>query len=175
MLIKSINCMNVAFLCLGGNMGDRLANLTRTKELIKEERLNIVAISNIYETQAWGSENSPDYYNQCIKITTELDAESLMKLLLSIELKLGRVRTVNKNEARTVDIDILLFNGDIINTELLIVPHPRLHLRQFVLKPLNEIASGILHPGLHKSIHRLLMDCKDTLTAKKVESNVHLY
>ena len=167
--------MNVAFLCLGGNMGDRLANLTRTKALIKEERLTIVAQSNIYETQAWGDTNSPDYYNQCIKITTELDAEMLMKLLLSIEQKLGRVRTENKNEARTTDIDMLLFNGDVINTELLTVPHPRLHLRQFVLKPLNEIASGILHPVLHKSIHRLLMDCKDTLTAKKIETNVHLH
>ncbi len=167
--------MNVAFLCLGGNMGDRLANLTRTKELIKEERLNILAQSNIYETQAWGTENSPDYYNQCIKIATELDAETLMKLLLTIEQKLGRIRNENKNEARTVDVDMLLFNGDVINSDLLIVPHPRLHLRQFVLKPLNEIASGILHPVLHKSIHRLLMDCKDTLTAKKIESNVHLH
>ena len=167
--------MNVAFLCLGGNMGDRLANLNRTKALIKEERLNILAQSNIYETQAWGKENDPDYLNQCIKVSTELDAQSLMKLLLSIEEKLGRVRNENKNQARTVDIDMLLFNGDIIKTELLEVPHPRLHLRQFVLKPLNEIASGILHPVLHKSIHRLLMDCKDTLTAKKIESNVHLH
>lgn len=167
--------MNVAFLCLGGNMGDRLANLTRTKELIKEERLNILAQSNIYETQAWGAEKTPDYLNQCIKVSTELDAQSLMDLLLGIEKKLGRVRNENKNESRTVDIDMLLFNGDIIKTELLEVPHPRLHLRQFVLKPLNEIASGILHPVLHKSIHRLLMDCPDRLTAKKIESNVHLY
>ncbi len=166
--------MNVAFLCLGGNMGDRLANLNRTKELISEERLKIVAESNIYETQAWGSENSPDYYNQCIKITTALDAENLMKLLLEIELKLGRTRS-EKNAPRTVDIDILLFNNEIINTELLTVPHPRLHLRQFVLKPLNDIASGILHPVLNKSIHRLLMDCTDTLTAKKIDTNVHLH
>jgi 2-amino-4-hydroxy-6-hydroxymethyldihydropteridine diphosphokinase len=167
--------MNVAFLCLGGNMGDRLANLNRTKELIKEERLSIMAQSNIYETQAWGAGNSPDYLNQCIKISTELDAQSLMRLLLNIEKKLGRIRTESKNQSRTVDIDMLLFNGDIIKTELLEVPHPRLHLRQFVLKPLNEIASGILHPVLHKSVHRLLMDCPDKLTAKKMESNVYLY
>ncbi len=167
--------MNVAFLCLGGNMGDRFANLNRTKELIKEERLKILAQSSIYETQAWGTEKSPDYLNQCIKVSTELDAESLMKLLLSIEQKLGRVRDGNKNQSRTVDIDMLLFNGDIIKTELLEVPHPRLHLRQFVLKPLNEIASGILHPVLHKSIHRLVMDCPDKLTAKKIETDVHLH
>lgn len=167
--------MNVAFLCLGGNMGDRLANLSRTKALIREERLNILAQSNIYETQAWGAERTPDYLNQCIKVSTELDAHSLMKLLLGIEQKLGRVRNENKNQSRTVDIDMLLFNGDVIKTELLEVPHPRMHLRQFVLKPLNEIASGILHPVLHKSIHRLLMDCPDTLTAKKIEADVHLH
>mgnify|MGYP000377277811 CR=1 FL=1 len=167
--------MNVAFLCLGGNMGDRLANLNRTKALIKEERLKILAQSNIYETQAWGDEKTPDYLNQCIKVSTELDAQNLMKLLLGIEQKLGRVRNENKNQSRTVDIDMLLFNGDVIKTELLEVPHPRMHLRQFVLKPLNEIASGILHPVLHKSIHRLLMDCPDTLTAKKIEADVHLH
>jgi len=167
--------MNVAFLCLGGNMGDRLANLSRTKELIKEERLTIVAESNIYETEAWGTENSPDYLNQCIKITTELNAENLMKLLLYIEEELGRKRSENKNEPRIADIDILLFNNEVINTGSLIIPHPRMHMRQFVLRPLNEIASGILHPVLYKSIHRLLMDCPDTLTAKKIESNVHLH
>lgn len=166
--------MNVAFLCLGGNMGDRLANLNRTKELISDERLSIIAESSIYETQAWGSENNPDYYNQCIKITTELDAASLMELLLNIEMKLGRIRN-ERNAPRTVDIDILLFNDEILNTDLLIVPHLRLHLRQFVLKPLNEIAAEISHPVLHKTIHQLLKICPDKLTAKKINPDVYLH
>ena len=167
--------MNVAFLCLGGNMGDRLANLSRTKELISEERLIILDQSNIYETGAWGAENSPDYFNQCIKISTELDAQSLMKLLLDIEQRSGRVRTENKNESRTVDIDILLFNNEVIDSSLLIVPHPRMHLRQFVLKPLNEIAENIIHPVLNKSVNCLLMECTDQLTVKKIEANVHMH
>jgi 2-amino-4-hydroxy-6-hydroxymethyldihydropteridine diphosphokinase len=167
--------MNVAFLCLGGNMGDRLANLNRAKELISEERLTIVAESYIYETSAWGSESSPDYYNQCIKITTGSDAQSLMKLLLDIEQRLGRIRTENRNESRTVDIDILLFNNEVINTPSLIVPHPRMHLRQFVLKPLNEIAGDIIHPVQKKNIRQLCMDCPDQLTVKKLGSDVYMH
>jgi 2-amino-4-hydroxy-6-hydroxymethyldihydropteridine diphosphokinase len=166
--------MNVAFLCLGGNMGDRLANLNRTKELIREERLEIVAESSIYETQAWGAENSPDYLNQCIKITTELGAASLMQLLLYIEQKMGRTRS-ERNASRTVDIDILLFNDEIINSDLVIIPHPRMHLRQFVLKPLNEIAASFIHPAFKKNIQQLLDECTDTLTAKKIASDVHLH
>jgi len=167
--------MNVAFLCLGGNMGDRLANLKRAKELISEERLIITAESSVYETQAWGTENSPDYYNQCIKISTELTAEQLMELLLTIEKKMGRVRSDNRNQSRTMDIDILLFEHETINSEHLTIPHPRLHLRQFVLKPLNEIASELMHPLLQKNIAQLLNECTDTLTAKKIEPHVHLH
>lgn len=167
--------MNVAFLCLGGNMGDRLANLSQAKELMCEERLQITDQSNIYETRAWGSKNSPDYYNQCVKIETELDAESLMKVLLDIEKRLGRVRTENKNESRTADIDILLYEHETINSEHLTVPHPRMHLRQFVLKPLNEIAPNVVHPVLNVTIEHLLKICTDTLTVKKVEQDVHLH
>ena len=166
--------MNVAFLCLGGNMGDRLVNLNHTKALISEERLTILAESSIYETKAWGDENAPDYLNQCIKIATDLDAASLMQLLLTIEQKMGRMRN-GTNADRTADIDILLFNDEIINTGFLTVPHPRLHLRQFVLKPLNEIAAEIVHPVLNKTIHELLESCTDKLTVRKIGTNVHLY
>lgn len=167
--------MNVAFLCLGGNMGDRLANLNHAKALMSEERLKITDQSSIYETGAWGSDNSPDYYNQCIKIETELDAESLMQRLLDIEHRSGRIRTENRNEPRTMDIDILLFNSEIINSPSLTVPHPRMHLRQFVLKPLDEIAADFFHPVFNVSIGDLLKGCTDTLTVKRIEQNVHLY
>lgn len=167
--------MNVAFLCLGGNMGDRLANLNRAKALFEGEGLQIVDQSNIYETKAWGSDNSPDYYNQCVKIITDLKADQLMEVLLGIEQKLGRVRTADKNLSRTIDLDILLFNNEIINTELIVTPHPRLHLRQFVLKPLNEIANKEVHPVLNKTIEQLLQTCTDTLSAKKIEYHVHLH
>ena len=167
--------MNVAFLCLGGNMGDRLANLSEAKALIKAERLTIITQSNIYETKAWGAVDSADYYNQCIKITTDLDAAQLMKVLLGIEQKLGRVRNENKNQSRIIDIDILLFNNEIMGSDLITTPHPRLHLRQFVLKPLNEIAADIYHPVLKKTIKELLEICTDTLSAVKIEQHVHLH
>ena len=167
--------MNVAFLCLGGNIGDRLVNLNRAKALFGDEGLHILTQSNIYETKAWGSNNSPDYLNQCLKITTEMSASRLMEVLLSIELKLGRVRTENKNQSRTIDLDVLLFNNEIINSELIITPHPRLHLRAFVLKPLNEIASKEVHPVLNKTIKQLLETCADSLSATKIEYDVHLH
>ena len=167
--------MNVAFLCLGGNMGDRLANLSQTKALIKAERLTIIAESNIYETKACCSNGSPDYLNQCLKVTTQLNPAQLMEILLGVEHKLGRTRSGNKNESRTVDIDVLLFNDEIIESELIITPHPRLHLRQFVLRPLNEIASEVVHPVFKKTINKLLEACTDTLSANKIEYDVHLH
>jgi 2-amino-4-hydroxy-6-hydroxymethyldihydropteridine diphosphokinase len=168
--------MNAAFLCLGGNMGDRLALLREAKELILIAGIEIRAQSGIYETQAWGGDpTSGDYYNQCIKVETEMQATDLMQVLLSIEQKMGRSRSSDKNSPRTMDIDILLFNNNIINDSNVEIPHPRMHLRQFVLKPLSEIAASVMHPVLHKTIGQLLLECRDTLTAKKVRPDVHLH
>jgi 2-amino-4-hydroxy-6-hydroxymethyldihydropteridine diphosphokinase len=167
--------MNAAFLCLGGNMGDRLANLAQAKELITEAGISITAQSAIYETAAWGSKEAPDYYNQCVKVETDLLAFELMQKLLEIEKKMGRVRSSDKNMSRTMDIDILLYNDSIINDFNVEIPHPRLHLRQFVLKPLSEIAATVIHPVLHKTIGQLLLECRDTLSAKKIRQDVHLH
>ena len=166
--------MNVAFLCLGGNIGDRLAFLSESKRLINLYCGTITQESGIYETQAWGQENTPDYYNQCLKLTTSLKAEELLEKALTIEKEMGRVRTENRNESRPIDIDVLLFNDSCIKSENCEIPHPRMHLRFFVLKPLNEIASAEVHPVLKESIHELLMNCTDTLEAKKITEHVHL-
>jgi deoxyguanosine kinase len=105
--------------------------------------------------------------NQCIKVKTDLKATELIDVLLLIEKELGRERTINQiYEPRTIDIDILFYNNDIINESKLLVPHPRLHLRKFVLIPLEEIASNYLHPLLNKTIFNLLSECEDTSDVK---------
>lgn len=159
--------MNVTYLCLGGNIGDREKALNHAIQKISEQVGVIVAKSTIYETEAWGVESQQAYLNQCIKVKTDLKATELIDVLLLIEKELGRERTINHiYEPRTIDIDILFYNNDIINESKLLVPHPRLHLRKFVLIPLEEIASNYLHPLLNKTIFNLLSECEDISDVK---------
>jgi 2-amino-4-hydroxy-6-hydroxymethyldihydropteridine diphosphokinase len=159
--------MNVTYLCLGGNIGDREKALSHAIQKISEQVGDIQAKSTIYETEAWGVENQQAYLNQCIKVKTDLKATELIDVLLLIEKELGRERTINQiYEPRTIDIDILFYNNDIINESKLLVPHPRLHVRKFVLIPLEEIASNYLHPLLNKTIFNLLSECEDTSDVK---------
>lgn len=167
--------MNAAFLCLGGNIGDRLANLKEAKRQIGLLGCKILNQSSIYQTKAWGVDEAPDYYNQCIQISTNLSALELMRALLGIEESLGRVRTDNRNASRTMDLDILFFNEEQINTPELEVPHPRLQLRNFVLIPMAEIAPKLMHPKLRKTIQQLVNACTDESEVIKTEADVHLY
>lgn len=160
--------MNAAFLCVGGNIGDRLANIQEAKRQLMGMGCDLETESAIYQTKAWGVAEAPDYYNQILKISTNLNAEALMMGLLEIEKKMGRIRGDNRNASRTMDMDILFFNQEVINSDLLEVPHPRLHLRNFVLAPLNEIASEFIHPVLNKTIRELLNECSDTSEVKKI-------
>lgn len=154
--------MNVTYLCLGGNIGDREMALCHALSIINEQVGEITAKSNIYETQAWGVTNQKAYLNQCIKVSTNLSADNLIDMLLNIEKKLGRERNESEiYQPRTIDIDIIFYNNDVMNESKLLVPHPRLHLRKFVLIPLNEIGSNYLHPLLNKTIFNLLSDCED--------------
>ncbi len=160
--------MNVTYLCLGGNIGDRELCLKMALSQISEKIGNISSTSNIYETEAWGVENQQAYLNQCIEVKTPLSSSKLIESLLFIEKDLGRKRTISETyEPRTIDIDILFYNDAIINDQNLIVPHPRLHLRKFVLIPLNEIAPNYLHPLLNKTIFNLLSECNDTSDVKQ--------
>lgn len=156
--------MNTIFLITGGNIGDRKKNLETSASLIESKIGKIIKSSKIYETDAWGITNQNSFYNQVHQVLTKLSAEEVMKIILEIEEKMGRVRTI-KNAARVIDIDILFFNDDIVNEEKLTIPHAEIINRQFVLTPLNEIASDLIHPVYKKKIQELLSLCNDTLKA----------
>jgi 2-amino-4-hydroxy-6-hydroxymethyldihydropteridine diphosphokinase len=161
--------MNTVYILTGGNLGDRLANLQKATQYLRKETGNIVASSSIYETEAWGNNHQPDFYNQVHIINTKLSAEQMMEKILKIEEQMGRVRAA-KNASRIIDIDILFFNDDIINKENLIIPHPEISNRRFVLTPLNELSPELIHPALNKSINELLSTCKDTLSVKPLKT-----
>jgi 2-amino-4-hydroxy-6-hydroxymethyldihydropteridine diphosphokinase len=159
--------MNKAYLLIGGNMGDRKGFLAAATIKIWEECGEITRQSSIYQTAAWGIEQQAPFLNQALKIETHLNADELLKTILSVEETLGRKREV-KYGPRIIDIDILLFNNEIIRSEGLTVPHPQMQVRRFVLLPLCEIAPDEMHPVLQKSIAQLVEECTDTLTVQKI-------
>ena len=160
--------MNKAYLLIGGNIGDRLANLKEAISLLNEDAGSIEQVSSIYETAPWGNTQQDAFLNQALVLSTSHDAATLLRILLSIETKMGRIRNIPLGP-RTMDIDIIYFNNEIIETNQLTIPHPQLHKRNFVLIPLVEIAPNYLHPILNKTNSVLLSECKDeSLVHKKI-------
>ena len=158
--------MNSTYLLLGSNMGNSTELLSNAIEEIENKIGPLLLQSNLYATAAWGNTSQPDFLNQVIKLTTNLQAAETLAIILSIEKNMGRIRTV-KNAPRIIDIDILFFNNEIINQSNLIVPHPEIQNRRFVLTPLYEIAPQMIHPVLNKTIEQLLSQCPDQLAVKK--------
>lgn len=158
--------MNTAYLLLGGNLGNKEQNIAQAIALIEQKIGPTPKRSDIFITAAWGNEQQPEFYNQAIMVSTDLSAQVLLACLLKIEEELGRKRTNDKWQERTIDIDILFYNNEIINTEELKVPHPFLQDRRFVLEPLAKIAKDLIHPVLKKSIAVLLDECTDPLEVK---------
>jgi len=161
--------MNDLFLILGSNLGDRLLNLKLVLDLIQREIGPVELASGLYETEPWGISNQEMFINQVIKLRSNMIPTDLLDKVLMLEQKLGRIRNGVLNSARTIDIDILFYGSMVVNTENLIIPHPRLHLRKFVLIPLNEISSGFIHPVMGKSISHLLEICPDKLNVRKYD------
>lgn len=159
--------MNETYLLLGSNEGDRFGWLDKGKSMIKEGGNIIVSASAIYETAAWGLEEQPDFLNQVIRINTTLSPTDLLKSIQQVENILGRQRTVKWGQ-RTLDIDILLYNNDVVDLPELHIPHPFLAKRRFTLAPLAEIAPDIVHPIDKKTILELLNTCPDPLPVKKI-------
>jgi len=158
--------MNISYLLIGGNEGDRIAQLAAARAGITAMAGSIRLSSSLYETAPWGRSDQPWYLNQALQVETKADAPSLMKTLLKIEEKIGRKR-VEKYGPRVIDIDILFFNDAILDEPGLIIPHPEIANRRFVLEPLNEIASGYLHPILRLTVQELLLACTDPLEVKR--------
>ena len=159
--------MNNAFLILGSNLGERKHLITLARNLIGEKTGYIKRISSVYETEPWGVTGQPNYYNQVVEILTELGAHELMATVLGIEQDMGRKR-IKKYDSRIIDIDILFFNSETYDSGAVTIPHPRLHLRRFVLEPLAEIAPEFIHPISKKSLALLLSECKDDSIVKKI-------
>lgn len=161
--------MNKIFLITGGNIGNRKKNLETAAELIKKHVGKIIKSSKIYETDAWGITDQPTFYNQVLIIESKYSAREVMRKILKIEEKMGRIRSI-KNAARIIDIDILFFNDEVINESNLIIPHTEISNRRFVLIPLNELVPEMIHPVFKKSIHELLSTTKDELNATPLPS-----
>jgi 2-amino-4-hydroxy-6-hydroxymethyldihydropteridine diphosphokinase len=160
------------YLSLGSNLGNKLLNLQQAVDFIAQKVGRVVKISSVYKTKSWGFE-SDDFLNCCIEVSTHLNPEDLLDTILQIENDLGRVRGASGNyKARIIDIDVLLFDDEIIFYKNLKVPHVKMLERKFVLVPLTEIAANVKHPIAKKTILMCLQGCEDTSEIE--ETDLHL-
>lgn len=148
---------------LGSNLGDRIYLINKTIELINEQVGNILSVSSLYHTAPWGTEAPQSYLNVALSINTNQSPEEVLETILSIEKLLGRIRNSDRNAPRSIDIDIIFYDDLILNEKDLIIPHPRMHLRRFVLIPLCEIEPDFMHPAFNLTVSELLNTCKDNL------------
>jgi 2-amino-4-hydroxy-6-hydroxymethyldihydropteridine diphosphokinase len=157
------------YLSIGSNLENKLENLQKAVDFIGQKIGAISKISSVYKTESWGFE-SEDFYNICLQVSTKLNPEDLLKTTQLIENYIGREEKTKKEyEARTIDIDILLFDNEIIFSPDLKVPHKEMLKRKFVLAPLAEIAPNLLHPIEKKRMQVLLNKCTDNHTVKKTD------
>jgi 2-amino-4-hydroxy-6-hydroxymethyldihydropteridine diphosphokinase len=161
--------MSLIYLLLGTNLGNKEANINDSKEKLLDKGLKIFKESSIYETEPWGFEHPESFYNQVIKLVTFLSPNDLMDLLLKIENDQGRIRSQDTYEARIIDLDILLYDDLVMHSGKLIIPHPKMHLRRFVLEPLCEIAPLLIHPYFCKTVKQLLNECIDKKKVTKMQ------
>ena len=162
----------LTYLSLGSNQGRKLKNLQKAIYEIAESIGAIHKISSVYKTDSWGFKGD-DFYNICIAVSTYLPPEELLKNILNIETKLGRKREQNnKYTNRKIDIDILLFDDEIVFSKNIIIPHPKMLDRKFVLVPLAEIAGNTLHPIEKKTFNICLNNTIDTSEIHKISSKL---
>lgn len=148
---------HIVFLALGTNLGDRQENLKQAVASLPPQ-MEVKAKSHIYETPPWGYEEQPKFYNQVVKAETYVQPEALLKHLKRLEIALGRKASF-QNGPRLIDLDLLFYDDLVLKTPILTLPHPRLHERGFVLLPMMDIAPGLVHPVLKKTIRELVSSC----------------
>lgn len=153
--------MAVVYFSLGSNEGDRLNWLVRATELIDNLIGSVMQNSSVIVSEPWGFKSETPFYNLVLSVKTDYTPHQVLTKLLGIEASLGRIRHGKVYTNRIIDIDILFYNDEKINDNSLVIPHPLLHLRKFVLQPLAEIAPDLIHPALNSSITELLLKLND--------------
>ena len=153
--------MNTIYIQLGSNVGERNSYIKESLLQIEQILGTIICESKTYESSPWGVMEQRNFLNKVISVKSEFSAKDVLKSLQKIEYKLGRKRTAKWGE-RTIDLDILFYNNETINTKELTIPHPHIQDRKFVLMPFAEMNGKFIHPTLKKDIFALLKECKDT-------------
>lgn len=154
--ITKSTVVGIAYIGLGTNLGNRHYNLERAIDLLRSERVTINLLSAIYETEPWGFDSENSFLNMAARLETDLVPEELLLYLLSVETMMGRVRKGNGYSSRIIDLDLLFYDNLVLETDIVTLPHPLLHKRYFVLKPLCDIAPALKHPVLDLTIEELL-------------------
>ncbi|MDD2411921.1 MAG: 2-amino-4-hydroxy-6-hydroxymethyldihydropteridine diphosphokinase [Bacteroidales bacterium] len=168
--------MNIALILQGSNIGDRYKMIEESRKRIAENVGLVKLISKAYESEPWGFESDVWFLNRVLMVQTKLDAHQVLHQLFEIEKQLGRVRDpLSKSySSRTIDLDILFFNQEIIHSPELDVPHPKIHLRKFTLLSLFDIVPDWIHPELMLTVRKLLENCKDEALVKNFELHSEL-
>lgn len=161
--------MATVFLVLGSNLGNSIDFLEKASMLLQEQVGKVIASSARYQTAAWGKTDQPDFINQVLKLETDLSPSEVLATILGIERQLGRERA-EKWGSRTIDIDILFYDQEVVTTPELQIPHPYLQERAFTLIPLAEIQPEFMHPILKKTVSELLDELESQLEVKKLQS-----
>jgi len=152
--------MDAIVLSLGSNIGDRIENFATALTLLEERGVKTSKASSYYESEPVGFTDQDRFLNQVVTVETDLTPQELLATCLAVEEKMGRVRVV-KNGPRLIDIDVLFYRDEILSEETLLLPHPRIGDRRFVLEPLAEILPDALHPVMNESITEMLQNCED--------------